>query len=102
MRKYERALSNSPRVATGSISAQEQLPPPRLPALKSGVGQSAAASVSACEAHRSWIEAQVALGRNAVSIYQDLVERHGFRHAYNSVKPFRRDTQLRPPPVTTR
>jgi hypothetical protein len=45
-------------------------------------------SVSACEVHRAWIEAQVVLGRNAVSIYQDLVERHGFRHAYNSVKRF--------------
>jgi len=29
---------------------------------------------SACEEHRPWIEEQVRLGRNAVSIYQDLVE----------------------------
>jgi hypothetical protein len=40
------------------------------------------------EAHRSWIEAQVQLGRNAVSIYQDLVESHGFGHRHNSVKRF--------------
>jgi hypothetical protein len=40
------------------------------------------------EAHRSWIEAQVQLGRNAVSIYQDLVESHGFEHRCNSVKRF--------------
>ncbi len=45
-------------------------------------------SPSACEIHREWIEAQVTLGRNAMSIYQDLVERHGFTHAYNSVKRF--------------
>lgn len=38
--------------------------------------------------HRVWIEAQVLLGRNAVAIYQDLVERHGFTHRYNSVKRF--------------
>ena len=43
---------------------------------------------SACEPHRAWIEAQLALGRNATSLYQDLVERHGFPHAYNSVKRF--------------
>jgi transposase len=43
---------------------------------------------SACEPHRAWIESQLQLGRNAVSIYQDLVERHGFPHAYNSVKRF--------------
>jgi transposase len=89
IRKYERALSNSPKVATGSTVTADQLPPPRPPALQSGDADSGAAtSVSACEAHRAWIEAQVALGRNAVSIYQDLVERHGFRHAYNSVKRF--------------
>jgi transposase len=88
IRKYERARSNSPRVATGSAPAPDQLPPPRPPALESGAAESALASVSACEKHRAWIEAQVGLGRNAVSIYQDLVERHGFGHAYNSVKRF--------------
>jgi transposase len=30
----------------------------------------------------------VLLGRNAVAIYQDLVEGHGFTHRYNSVKRF--------------
>jgi len=87
IRSYERALSNSPRVATGSTGAADQFPPPRPPALESGES-AAAASVSACEPYRTWIEAQVALGRNAVSIYQDLVECHGFSHAYNSVKRF--------------
>lgn len=48
----------------------------------------AATTISFCEPHRTWIEAQVALGRNAVSVYQDLVEGHGFRHHYNSVKRF--------------
>jgi len=43
---------------------------------------------SACEAHRAWIEAQVSLRRNAVAIYQDLVETHGFAQRYNSVKRF--------------
>jgi transposase len=43
---------------------------------------------SACELHRSWIESQVRLGRNAQSIYQDLVERYAFEHRYNSVKRF--------------
>jgi len=35
-----------------------------------------------------WIEEQVRLGRNAVSIYQDLVDGHGFTNKYNSVKRF--------------
>jgi transposase len=78
IRRYQRAAISS-GVATGSEPRVEQIPPPRPPA---------AATPSACEAHRAWIEAQVALGRNAVSIYQDLVEQHGFGHAYNSVKRF--------------
>jgi transposase len=45
-------------------------------------------SPSACEPHRAWIESQVQLGRNAQSIYQDLVELKGFTNAYNSVKRF--------------
>jgi hypothetical protein len=48
----------------------------------------AGVAASACEPHRTWIEAQVRLGRNAVSIYQDLVEEHGFENRYNSVKRF--------------
>ena len=71
----------SPGVATGSPGDPEQSPPPRPPA-PAGIRTPAAAAltISACEAHRAWIEAQVALGRNAVSIFQDLVEGHGFTH----------------------
>jgi len=74
---------NSPGVATGSSAPDGQIPPPRPPAPKAVAG-----SISACEPHRTWIKAQVLLGRNAVSIYQDLVESHGFAHRYNSVKRF--------------
>jgi len=43
---------------------------------------------SSCEAHRSFIEAEVAKGRNSVAIFQDLVEHHGYEGAYNAVKRF--------------
>lgn len=52
------------------------------------------ATRSACEPHRDFIEAAVAAGRNAVAIYQDLVEHHGYDGAYNAVKRFVR--KLRP------
>ena len=58
-----------------------QNPPPRPPALPKQAR-------SACEPHQQWIEEQVRLGRNATSIYQDLVERFAFTHKYNSVKRF--------------
>jgi hypothetical protein len=52
---------------------------------------------SACEGHREWIEKQLEFGRNAQSIYQDLVEEFGFTHRYNSVKRFVRSLKVREP-----
>ena len=89
IRRYaERA--NSP-MATGSEAPAGQIPPPRPPA------RLPREAASACEPHRAWIEQQVALGRNAVAIYQDLVERHDFTHRYNSVKRFVRTLKRRDP-----
>lgn len=85
-----RYAANSPGVATGSAGSGEQIPPPRPPA-------AASVTPSACEPHRSFIEAQVQLGRNAQSVYQDLVELYGFRHRYNSVKRFVRVLKAREP-----
>jgi transposase len=77
--------ANSPGVATDSAEAATgpatQIPPPRPPA-------PAAVTASNCEAHRVFIEAQLRLRRNAMAIYQDLVDSHGFTGAYNSVKRF--------------
>lgn len=58
-----------------------QTAPPRPPA-------SSPVTTSKCEPYRTFIAAQVRLGRNATAIYQDLVDRHGFDGAYNSVKRF--------------
>src|SRR5688500_8359175 len=45
-------------------------------------------SPSACEPYRELIVDAVGRGRNAVAIYQDLVEDHGFTAQYASVKRF--------------
>lgn len=90
------AASNSPGVATDPLgvaaAAAQQIPPPwppaPAPALASPLTAVAAASASACEPHRAFIEAQLRLRRNAMAIYQDLVDHHGFPGAYNSVKRF--------------
>lgn len=88
--------ANSPGVATGSDPGKNAIievetPPPRPSALAPKQAR------SACEVHREWIQAQVQLGRNAISIYQDLVERFGFTHRYNSVKRFVRTLKVREP-----
>jgi len=82
----EVAAANSPGVATGS---RPQIPPPRPPA--------SPATISACEPHRAFIETQLRLRRNAMAIYQDLVDRHGFTAQYNSVKRFVRQLREREP-----
>ena len=43
---------------------------------------------SACEPFRNVIEEALGRGRNAMAIYQDLVDDHGFRARYTSVKRF--------------
>jgi transposase len=45
-------------------------------------------SSSACEPYREIIEAALAKGRNAMAIWQDLVDGHGFAGRYASVKRF--------------
>ena len=47
-----------------------------------------APSASACEPYRELIAAALARGRNAVAIYQDLVDDHGFTAKYASVRRF--------------
>jgi len=81
-------------VATGLEDESGQNPPPRPPAPENKLPKHAR---SACEPHREWIEQQVRLGRNATAIYQDLVERFGFNHRYNSVKRFVRGLKKRDP-----
>ena len=45
-------------------------------------------SASACEPYRELVEAGVAHGRDAMSMWQDLVDDHGFAHGYQSVRRF--------------
>lgn len=51
-------------------------------------GPSRAPRASACEPYRALIDEALTHGRNAVAIYQDLVEDHGFTAHYASVRRF--------------
>ena len=46
--------------------------------------------LSACDTYRELIELALSRGRNAKSIWQDLVDDHGFTGHYQSVKRFLR------------
>jgi len=58
----------------GVASTEEAAPPP--------------ASASACAVHRDAIELGLSRGRNAMAIWQDLVDARGFTGGYQSVKRF--------------
>ncbi len=93
----ETEFSKSPtqeEVATGSGRPADQNPPPWPPASEAKIPKHAR---SACESNREWIETQVRLGRNAMALYQDLVEQFGFIHRYNSVKRFVRHLKKKDP-----
>lgn len=63
-------------VSTAAVSVVWPRPPGRAP------------SASACEPFREVIVDALARGRNAMAIWQDLVDDHGFRARYASVKRF--------------
>jgi transposase len=68
--------ARSPEVSTDPGQPQEAAQPGRAP------------SASACEAFRDLIVEALAQGRNAMAIWQDLVDDHGFTPRYASVKRF--------------
>ena len=105
IRKVARTLAaapNSPTPATGMTTTAEQIPPPWPPALALlglPVLPTPIAVVvrSACEPHSAWITTQIGLGRNAMAIFQELVDTRGFGAGYNSVKRFCRNLRRREP-----
>jgi transposase len=75
----------------GAGSAGEKVVP-------SGPRPGRSPSASACEAYREVIELGLSRGRNAMAIWQDLVDGHGFTAGYQSVKRFLQ--KLRGTPAT--
>ena len=89
-------------VATGLDFKTGQIPPPRPPDGGASNPDIAPAKIpaharSACDSHRTFIESQIRLGRNAQAIFQDLVDLHGFTNKYNSVKRFVRCLKRKEP-----
>jgi transposase len=78
-------VSTDSGAAKPAISAEvftDSEPPARSPAPGRAPGS------SACEPFREVIAEALARGRNAVAIWQDLVDRHGFGAGYASVRRF--------------
>jgi hypothetical protein len=67
------------------VSTDSEAGPPAGPAI---VGPDHSPRTSRCEPYRAVIVAAVGRGRNAMVIWQDLVDRHGFAAGYASVRRF--------------
>jgi transposase len=94
-KRWQAERSNSPGVATDPVApAADQITPPRPPASTLGAS---ASTTSLCEPHRAFIETQLKLGRNAMAIYQEMVDVLGFAGRYNSVKRFVSRIRVREP-----
>ncbi len=68
------------KAASQVATDQERPRPPR-----------AVQSTSLCDPYREWITSALEQKRNATSIWQELVDEHGFQGKYNSVKRFVRE-----------
>jgi transposase len=84
-----------PAIATSEVTTDSPPPPESKPAISenevtAGSGPTKT-TASACEPHREEIEEALSRGRNAMSIWQSLVDQHGFAGAYESVKRFVRN-----------
>ena len=74
-------------VEPASQPLTDSSPEPRAPP------SSRSPTTSRCEPYRDLIEQRLGLGRNAVAIWQELVDEHGFGGSYTSVQRFVRRLQ---------
>jgi transposase len=89
-------VSTDPDLANPAIVGEVSTDPARpKPAISHAVSTDLGAvrpgrapSASACEPYRELITEALARGRNAMAIWQDLVDGHGFRARYASVRRF--------------
>src|SRR5579862_8209161 len=84
----------TPEVSTDSLANPAISPP----VVSTDSAPSRAPRASACEPYRERIEAAVRVGRNAMAIWQDLVDDIGFTARYASVRRFVRQLRRTAPP----
>ena len=78
-------------VTTDSEPAVSPRPAPKTAIeVTTGLAATSVATAGVCEPYRELIEKALLAGRNAMSIWQGLVDQHGFPGAYESVKRFAR------------
>jgi len=97
IRAYKKKFdSQSPDSSADQAGVAIQTAPP-WPPTPAAASTPQLSGASTCEPYRDYIEAQLRLKRNAMAIYQDLVDQFGFKGAYNAVKRFAAKLRHREP-----
>ena len=97
IRAYKKKFdSQSPDSCADQASTPIQTAPP-WPPTQAAAPTEQLTGASTCEPYRDYVQAQLRLKRNAMAIYQDLVDQFGFTGAYNSVKRFTAKLRYREP-----
>ena len=100
IRAYKKKFDSQmpdPSAAQSGEPIQTAPPWPPTPPIPPSAPPQQLIGASICEPYRDYIEAQMRLKRNAMSIYQDLVDQFGFTGAYNAVKRFTAKLRYREP-----
>src|SRR5580704_7388094 len=79
-----------------------EVPTDPKPHTRPEVPTDSAATRSSAEPFRAFVETELAKRRNAMAIYQDLVEHHGYTGSYDAVKRLARKLRKREPKVSCR
>ena len=86
-----RSLASDPNAASQATADHEGgSNPASFPTtdLERPPGPGSRPKASSCEPYREWIEGELARGRRVRTIWQDLVDEHGYGASYESVKRF--------------
>lgn len=86
----------NPTISSPEVSTDLAANPAMSPGVSTDSTPARAPSASACEIYREVITEALARGRNAMAIWQDLVDDHGFTARYASVRRFVRSLRDRP------
>ena len=83
----------APKPASGEqaltdFSSEKAPGPAAKPASDTPTDGTRSPAASQCEPYRDIVELALGRGRNAVAIWQELVDEHGYRGAYTSVQRF--------------
>ena len=101
VRRVRREAGLLPAKCTAPIEVPTD-PVPTEPQSVPEVATDSAMSRSSAAPFRGFIAGEIAKGRNATAIYQDLAEHHGYGGSYDAVKRFIRKLRKREPKISCR